>query len=429
MLKNTIYISLVTILLSGSGFAQTPLTLEKCRNEALANNKQIQSSGLQVKKAEASVKEAGTAYLPSIDGSGSAMYIPNLEELKQFGFDRESLELYQAQITAQQAIYAGGKVRLSNKMAQKGVEIAKNAQVKQNAEIILQTDKAYWNLVAMQEQKKVVDRYTEALDSLEEQLQASYDLGLIPKSEILQVRVKKNEAEVTAIEVKNAIRLLQMNLAQTIGRPLDEAIVASQEPILTQKKTRNKNNTSDEGAGNRPEIKILKNRVDLARMEKKLTRADYLPQIGAQVSYGYLEAPDISPGSWQLNAGASLSIPIIHWREKKHKTQKAEISQQMAKLELQNTRELVNLEISQTRLKLEESTEKIQLARRNLAEATESLSEVEISYNAGLNTITDLLNAQAAHQRARASLVQARSDYQIFKASWMKATGKLGVTN
>lgn len=427
MLKKTIYFLLIG-LYSFSGYAQTPLTLDECRQEALANNKQVQSSKLQVKKAEASVKEARTAYLPAVDGTGSAMYIPNLDELQQFGIQRDDLELYQAEIAAQQAIYAGGKVRLSNQMAKKGREIAENAQIKQKADIILQTDKAYWNLAAMQEQIKVVDRFTEALDSLEEQLQASYDLGLVPKSEVLKVTVSKNEAEVTAVEVRNAIRLLQMNLARIIGRPLDERLLAIEKPDMPNKDRRFTNNPPNENVANRPEIKILENQVNVAEIEKKLTRADYLPQIGAQVSYGYLEAPDISSGSWQLNAGASLSIPIIHWREKKHRSQKAEISKQMAKLELQNTRELVNLEINQAWLKLREGEEKIRLASKNQAEARESLEEVEISYNAGLNTITDLLNARVARQRAEASLIKARSDYQILKTEWQKATGDLVFT-
>jgi outer membrane protein TolC len=104
---------------------------------------------------------------------------------------------------------------------------------------------------------------------------------------------------------------------------------------------------------------------------------------------------------------------------------KAEISEQMAKLNLQNNRELINLEISQAWLKLQEGIEKIRLARKNLDEAVESLSEVEISYNAGLNTISDLLNARVAHQRAEASLIKAQSDYHILKSAWLKAAGQL----
>jgi outer membrane protein len=424
MLKKTLYISLFSTLVVSS-FAQTPLTLEYCRKEALANNKNIQSSKLEVKKAITSKKEAGTAYLPSIDGSGNAIYIPNLDELKQFGLEREDLELYQAQFSAQQPIYAGGKVRLSNKMASKGISIAKNAEIKQNAEIILKTDKAYWDLAAMQEQQKVVKRYTEALDSLEEQLKASYDLGLVPKSEVLKVTVKRNEAEVTAMEVRNGIRLLQMSLAQTIGHPLEKKILAISKPDIPTNFITSNTEIDSSGVSNRPEIKMLEDQVDMARIQTKLTKADYLPQLGAQVSYGYLDIPDISPGSWQLNAGASLSIPIIHWREKKHKTKQAEISEEMTNLELENTKELVSLEISQAWLKMQEGSEKIQLAKKNLAEAGESLSEVESSYNAGLNTITDLLNARVAHQRAEASLVEAETDYQVLKSSWLKATGKL----
>ncbi|WP_237706128.1 TolC family protein [Thermophagus xiamenensis] len=424
MSKYKIYLVLM-IILPITGFSQTTLTLEESRREALENNKTIRSSILDVLKAEAGVKEARTAYLPAIDGSASALYIPDLEELRMFGISRDDLELYQAQFTAQQPVYVGGKIRLANKMAKTSVSMAQNAREMKTAEIILQTDEAFWSLVAMQEQQKVLMRYKQALDSLEQQLALSYELGLVPKSELLKVRVQKNETEVTAVEVDNAVRLLQMNLAQIIGRPLNEPIKAVVDSdFIFQIDTMAPGNALSD-ASERPEIKILEDKVFLSELQKKMTRADYLPQLGAQVSYGYLNVPDIVSGTWQLNAGAQLSIPIIHWREKKHKMDKAKISEQLAILELENNRELINLEIQQAWLKLQEGVEKIRLAQKNVDEAVESLSEVEISYNAGLNTITDLLNAQAARQRAEASLVEAKSNYQVLKSAWLKAIGRL----
>ncbi|MGQ1946957.1 TolC family protein [Geofilum sp. OHC36d9] len=425
MLKKVLYIVLIC-LFPFAAISQTPVTLHECRKEALTNNTKVRTSLLQVQRAAAAKKEATTAYFPAIDGNANAIFIPDLEELRQFGIDKDNLQLYQAQLSAQQPIYAGGKIRLANQMAGKGVQMAEKASEKQQADIILETDEAYWQLFSMQEQQKVVTRFTEALDSLEEQLRASYDLGIVPKSELLKVTVRKNEAEMTALEVNNAVRLLQMNLAHIIGRPVDEELLVTTNPDANQK-----NNLLPDaseisgGIISRPEISILENQVQIKNLEKKVTRADYLPQLGAQVSYGYLEAPGIASGSWNLNAVAQLSVPIFHWQEKKHKMQQAEINEQMAILELGNTRELISLEISQSRLKLEEGQKKIQLANKSKEEASETLSEVEISYNAGLNTITDLLNARVAHQRSEASLVKACTDYEVLKTKWLKAIGQL----
>lgn len=425
MLKKSLYLTLFTFF-PIAAMTQTPVTLQECRQEALSANKKVQTSILQVRKAEAAKREAQTAYFPAINGSANAIFIPDLEELKQLGIDKDNLQVYQAQLSAQQPIYAGGKVRLANQMAKQGIEIAEKAKEQQQAEIILETDEAYWQLVAMQEQQKVVNRFTEALDSLEEQLQASYDLGLAPRSELLKVTVQKNEAEMTALEVNNAVRLLQMNLAQIIGRPVNEELMAVTTPgMKNTKNTLPAGNETAESNIQRPEINILERQTQIKNLEKKLTRAEYLPQLGAQVSYGYSEVPDIAEGSWNMNAMAQLSVPVFHWREKKHKMQQAEINEQMAILELENTRELVTLEISQARLKLEEGLKRIRLARKSLEEASETLSEVEISYNAELNTITDLLNARVAHQRSEASLVKALSDYEVLKTKWLKAIGQL----
>jgi hypothetical protein len=56
MIRKSMYISLLS-LFGVAGFSQTPVTLDECRKEALENNKRIQSSVLEVQKAEASVRK------------------------------------------------------------------------------------------------------------------------------------------------------------------------------------------------------------------------------------------------------------------------------------------------------------------------------------------------------------------------------------
>jgi outer membrane protein TolC len=54
-----------------------------------------------------------------------------------------------------------------------------------------------------------------------------------------------------------------------------------------------------------------------------------------------------------------------------------------------------------------------------------SLSEVTASFEAGLNTATDVLNAQAAWQNANAELLNALASYEIAKTAYFKGIGQL----
>lgn len=96
----------------------------------------------------------------------------------------------------------GGAIRYSNKMADRGVEMAQQAYQLQTDQVIYTTDEAYWHLVAFKEQLKVVHKYYEMLDTLEQQMSDMYELGLSPKSEKLKVTVQKNQAQLNEDHTK-----------------------------------------------------------------------------------------------------------------------------------------------------------------------------------------------------------------------------------
>ncbi len=436
------------LLLTVSSRGQEQLSLEQCRTMALEYNKTLKISDLQLKEAEANRKQARTAYLPMIDGTGTAMFLPQLDDVEVPGFhlptadtdgnitgvsdvyfpgmklETERLRIFQAQLGMQIPIYAGGQIRYANKMADKGLEIATNAYQLESDQVVLNTDVVYWQVVALKENIKVANKYVEMLDSLEQQLKVMYDIGLVPKSEQLKVSVQKNEAELNLVRAKNGYTLMQMNLCQTIGLPLNTELNVV-EDLNNDPEMINLNNALNMALNNRNELHILNGQVAISELQKKTVAAQYRPSLGAQVAYGYTEVPNLISGSYQTTASARLSIPIIHWGEKKHKMDAARYQQQQAQIKLDETSELVQLEVQQYMLQLTESYDAIVLAKKGKVEAEESLSEVVLSYENGLNTTTDLLNAQASWQRAQAGLLEALANYEIAKTTYYKGVGLL----
>jgi outer membrane protein TolC len=86
---------------------------------------------------------------------------------------------------------------------------------------------------------------------------------------------------------------------------------------------------------------------------------------------------------------------------------------------------MINLEVQQVKIQLEEAYESIEIAKKNIKEAEESLEETKASFEVGLNTTTDLLNAQAQWQAANSRLIEALAQFEILQTSWQKVTGNL----
>ncbi len=442
-----IYILMGLIMVSVAN-GQEVMTITKARSMALEYNRTLKVADLKQLEAVAKQKEARTNYLPMIDGTGTLTYLPDMDDIEIPGMfmptadadgnitgqsdvyfpgmalETAGLKLYQAQVAATVPIYAGGQIRYGNKMADKGVEIAHQDYKLKTDEVILNTDNVYWKLVALKENLLVADKYVEMLDSLQSQLQTMYDVGLSPKSEYLKVKVQRNEAELNLIKARNGLKLLQMNLCQLVGLPLNTQLEVS-ESLHENPEMINVDGAQMMALDNRNELKMLDGQVEIAELQKKSTAAEYLPQLGAQVSYGYMDIPTFESSRYMTQVNAQLSIPIVHWRERKHKMDAARYQKEQAQLQLDDTKELVQLEVQQYILNLVEAYETIMLAQSAKEEAEESLEEVKISYEAGLNSTTDLLDAQASWQSAHAKLLTALADYEIAKTNYYKGIGQL----
>lgn len=427
---------------------QEVMTIQKARSMALEYNRTLKVADLKQSEAISKQKEARTNYLPKIDGTGTLTYLPDMDNIEIPGMfmptadangnitgesdvyfpgmalETAGLRLYQAQIAATIPIYAGGQVRYGNKMADKGVEITHQDYQLKTDEVILNTDNVYWHLVALKENLLVADKYVEMLDSLHSQLQTMYDVGLTPKSEYLKVKVQKNEAELNLIKARNGYKLLQMNLCQLVGLPLSTQLEVS-ELLSENPEMINVDGAQMMALDNRNELKMLDEQVEIAELRKKSVAGEYLPQLGAQVSYGYMDIPTFETSQYMTQINAQLSIPIVHWRERKHKIDAARYQKGQAQLQLDDTKELVQLEVQQYILNMVEAYETIVLAQSGKEEAEESLAEVKISYDAGLNSTTDLLDAQASWQSAHAKLLTALADYEIAKTNYYKGIGQL----
>ncbi len=431
--------------------AQTAVTLEECHRDALAYNKSLDIARMDMDYAETAIKAARTAYFPKVDGSASALFLPDFEGISFAGFTlptteeaqagnfsgssgvdvpgfdlgMSDLQLYMAGVSVEQPLFAGGRIRLANQKAERGADIAREALSLSRAEVLHGTNSAFWSLVAVQEQVSVLEGHVEALDSLEDQLRVQFELGIVPRSEMLKVSVQRNEAKLRMVEVHNLLNLTGMNLARLTGRDLDEPLRAVAESDAEVPLESFMSIAFDEDISRRPELQMLKQKHEMARLERLSIQGEYLPQVGVNMEYRYLRVPDLMSGSWNLTLGAGVSMPIIHWRERKHRTDMARIDEMKHEAKLYDARDQVAVEVRQNRLNMQASAQSIEVAQINIEQAKETLSEVELSFEAGLNTVTDLLNARVAYQRAAASLAEARANLEILKSAYLKSIGLL----
>ncbi|WP_082063768.1 TolC family protein [Draconibacterium sediminis] len=445
---------IVLLTVFGNTSAQKVMTLEDCREQAIAFNKELKNAALQNREAQVNQEVARTAYLPSVGFSSSLMHRPGMDGINMPGYflptadseeaalngdfsgtsdiwnpginiDLGSLTLINSGFEVTQAIYAGGKIRYSNQQADAGVSIADMALNMKYSEVIEQTDQAFWQVATVEENIKIAEEYIKMLTELEDQMTAMYEVGLQPASEKLRVTVQKNEADLNLIKARNGLKVAKMYLNQILGQPLDTEIQISHD-ANPEVKLFNLEDGLVQAGSKRNELKILEKQKEISELDAKITRADYLPTVGVSAQYTSYWVKDLYEEiDFQPMLAAQVSIPIFQWGQGKKKQRAAQLKVQQAETDLQHTNDLINLEVMQVKVQVEEAYESILLAQKSVAEAEESMNETKASFEVGLNTTTDMLNAQAQWVQAKAQLTQTIASFEVLKTRWQSVTGNL----
>jgi outer membrane protein TolC len=210
---------------------------------ALQNNAAVKNKLLDVKASEEVKKAAFTKYFPQVEATALTfkvdkplleMEIPggnlpvydgnpaNLLTATQFAyFPGGSISMLEngtiGFATATQPLFAGRRISTGNKLANLGIEVSQLQLKTTENEIALETEKQFWQIVALNEKLKTLERYIALVDTLHKEVNDAWQAGLITRNDLLKVELKQNELKMNKLKLTNGIMLAKMALCQYIG--------------------------------------------------------------------------------------------------------------------------------------------------------------------------------------------------------------------
>ena len=330
-------------------------------------------------------------------------------------------------VSLTQPIYVGGKITAASRIASRGIAMAtENIRLTEN-QVIEKTDEAYMLAVKARKLGEVALAYKDLLDELLRNVESAISNGVRTRNDLLKVRVKINEVELAIQKTENGKRLSSMNLCHILGLPLNTPLELNTEQFDDEQCTMV--NGQGSTLNTRPEIAMLQGMTDIAKLNIKLTRSDYLPQLAFFTSYSYLNGGRIL-GQKVLDkdffaVGAVLKVPLVTFGESTYKIRSAKTQYRVAQSQQQDLTELMQLELAQADNNYTEALTEVRMTKRNLDLADDNMQMARQQYDAGLETLSQLLEAQATWQQAYADLVNAKCQLQIAYTKLLKAQGSL----
>ncbi|MDQ1095898.1 MULTISPECIES: TolC family protein [Chryseobacterium] len=402
----------------GSQAQERVVSVDEVKNLALQNNKKIKKAQQNIEAAKAARTAAETGGKPTLDGSAGGYYISKpLSNLVPE-------VIGSANLNATQVLYAGGKVETGKKISSAAVDLQMAQKDLTKEEVKLSAESMYWQIVNAKEKIALAKEYIKLLDQLHTNVKNSFDAGLTYKNDLLKIEVQQNEAQLNLKRAEDGLSITKLNLAQITGLPnsdfdVEDSVSGSFNGILADNQVQ---------PTNRPELSILAKAVEMNELQEKLLDGDRKPTV-ALSGIGFTSfGKNINPVNLKNNMQGfigmlSVSIPIYDWGARKEKVKEQQYKTNAQKLEMEETSELLVLELQNAVMQLNQSVKRIELAEKSLVQATENLRLNQDRYDAGTVLAEEVLKAQVLWQEAKSEILDAKAEYKINEAKYKKASG------
>ena len=449
-MKKRHILSIIFALFCISVKAQTPvLTLDSCFALAKANNVQLQTNQLEIEKAQQVKAQVFTKYFPQVSISYLAYFaarpiieygINDIQDDDLGAFlsalittlnDPEGANIglpteinlmkkgHGVNATAMMPVYAGGRIKNGNQLANLGIEAARLKAEVSERDMLENIESSYYLVAGLQDKVRTVESALALTDSLEHIVNVALKAGLITKSDKLRLALKQNELKAKQMQLGNGIVLASQLLCQQIGIEYPESGLTLD---TTSFSTKSAPVATVQENFFRPEHQLLQLQVDAENLRRKLTLGETLPQvgIGGSAVYGNL----VRKYKFNAIALAQVSIPLTQWWETSHKLKEHDIIIREAELMQQDLTEKMSLQLKQAYNQMVEADALMQSDKAALDMAKENYRLAELNYRAGMNTITDVLEAHALLLQAKNAITDRQITYLTARRRYHDLSGQ-----
>ena len=346
-------------------------------------------------------------------------------------FRTDTRNMYAGALTLTQPLYMGGKIRAYNKITRYAEELAQQQHNSGVQDVILSTDQAYWQVVSLANKKRLAESYLQLLQKLDGDMQKMIAEGVATKADGLSVKVKVNEAEMTMTKVDDGLSLARMLLCQLCGLDLSSPITLAdeQEENLTLSTIAANGIDLEQVYSLRPEVRSLELATQIYKQKVNVERAAYLPSVALMGNYVATNPSVFNSfekkfkGMW--NVGVVVSVPIWHWGQGIYKVKAAKSEARIAQYQLDDAKEKIELQVSQSAFKVREAAKKLAMAEKNLEKANENLRYANLGFEEGVIPASNVLEAHTAWLSAQSEKIDAQIDVKLTEIYLKKATGVL----
>lgn len=381
-------------------------SLAEFQQQAVANRELVAAARTRLEQSSLDVKIGKSPFLPSLDLGYKAN---RLDESSTFENESNS----ELRGTLSLNLFSGFKDRYQLASARQ-IQLAREYELQTVIEDLkLAVAVRYMAIYTNRQTLVVAEDQLSLLKKRYEDAVYRNSVGLIKRNDVLKFKVEMDDAflvrEKARAEVAKSINLLQYEIdAKVAAVSLDfaefEEIPRLQAPA----------HYHDLMARHRSEIKALEMVLAARQETAKAQWAPYYPSLNLSAGYrhygdDYIWGMHTDEGEEEARLQARVDLNLFDGFRKGHTVKRYELNVRRARLDLAELKQLLTTTLDNSLLDYEVSLKNLSVARTGITQAEESLRVVELSFEEGVETATEVLDAIYLLSRARTNYIAAKS--------------------
>jgi outer membrane protein TolC len=336
-------------------------------------------------------------------------------------FGRENT--YRFGLSFSQSLFTGGRVSGQAAAAGAGVRSASVGLTSARAQLLLDVTQAYYDAALGDRLVTIALATLEQTDTTLSQTQLARNVGNQSEFDLLRARVTRDNQRPVVIQRQAARDLAYDRLRQILNLPLSQTLAlttqlgdtALVQPARLAELVQTPADTSSEA---RAPVRQASEAVRAQEGLLRVARAQQWPQLTLSSDYAEFGYPnDVSPvgtsylSDWAVTLGVQL--PLFTGGRIRGDREVARANLEQAKLRLQQTRELAQVDARSAQLQLASAEAAWQASSGTEEQATRAYQIAEIRYREGISTQTELNDLRIQQSQAQVNRAQAARDLQV----------------
>ena len=380
---------------------------------ALEHNADLQTANLNVEQAEAQLKEARLALLPSLTVGAEGQLSKTKGQATQ--------KTYNLPLTMQWEIDLAGRLRGEKRAAVATYWSTAETERAVRLLVIAAVASSYYTLAMMREQLGVTRENAENARQTVETISVLKEVGMQNEAAVSAARAAYLNVAAQEKTMLQQIKAAENALVVLVGKQIEVNLTdEAATPIFTT-------NTSYpiEILGKRPDVKAAEYALKAQIAQVDVARAAFYPQLTISASAGWTNnvGEIVNSGQMLLNAIGSLVQPLFNKGQNRANLRIAKARQEQALVAFNQALLVAGTELSDALTTCQLSSERLALRQQEVAAAERAFEVSKDVMQNSSATYLEVLTAQQSLLQSRLALASDQFDLIQGQINLFKALG------